>query len=534
MHVAVGFRLRTNFYGDQTQAFTSCRPRQRLRPAVQAGAVHPGPVEPAHHHASPHLITSFGFRPHFHEEFELGPMLGSGSFGVVHVALHLKSGRKYAVKSIPKRFFGQYLEQHFVARIQHEVDVARHMGQSLNVIHLVEAFEDDVCVDLVMELAAGGSLLIADILRGVAQCHAKGVVLRDIKPDNFLFLNQRDDAPLKMVDFGLAAYCQPDQLLTERAGTPCYVAPEVLRQSYCFPADIWSVGITAYQLLTGRFPWHADPEWVAEVSGSSLGGPGNKISTELGVATSNKLLWRAILYADFDFDWPPWDTLSVLIMVLTDILSHHHGGDGGGVALRQVAKVMAADPACLQGLAEAFSALDTENSGRIPYSQVVALLKSGKWDLSEVEVRMLVSQFDIDHDGNVDYYEWVAALMDWGKAQGSSEWESWLKQVFDQFDLDGSGKISSKELKAVLGCGHASELEGDDGVLIEDAVPSVLRQADTNGDGQLSFEEFAALLQTDAADRLELFASRRRRDEQTVARVKARFQKVGDAQVVQQ
>jgi len=39
-----------------------------------------------------------------------------------------------------------------------QVDVARHMGQSLNVIHLVEAFEDDVCVDLVMELAAGGSL----------------------------------------------------------------------------------------------------------------------------------------------------------------------------------------------------------------------------------------------------------------------------------------------------------------------------------------------------------------------------------------
>jgi serine/threonine protein kinase len=40
-----------------------------------------------------------------------------------------------------------------------------------------------------------------------------------------------------------------------RAGTPCYVAPEVLRQSYSFPADIWSTGVTAYQLLTGRFPW---------------------------------------------------------------------------------------------------------------------------------------------------------------------------------------------------------------------------------------------------------------------------------------
>eukprot|EP00879_Flechtneria_rotunda_P030753 GHRR01033426.1.p3 GENE.GHRR01033426.1~~GHRR01033426.1.p3 ORF type:complete len:119 (+),score=41.89 GHRR01033426.1:1426-1782(+) len=109
-----------------------------------------------------------------------------------------------------------------------------------------------------------------------------------------------------MVDFGLADHCKPGQLLTERAGTPYYVAPEVLRQSYSFPADIWSAGVTAYQLLTGRLPWHADPEWV-EAQQSSSRSIASKLRT---AAISNKILWRTIMYGELDFKWPPWDTLS--------------------------------------------------------------------------------------------------------------------------------------------------------------------------------------------------------------------------------
>lgn len=65
---------------------------------------------------------------------------------------------RYAVKTIPKKMFGEYLEPHFVARIRHEVDIYRHMGQSLNVAHLHDVYEDDICVDFVMELCSGGQL----------------------------------------------------------------------------------------------------------------------------------------------------------------------------------------------------------------------------------------------------------------------------------------------------------------------------------------------------------------------------------------
>lgn len=53
------------------------------------------------------------------------------------------------------------------------------------------------------------------------QCHARGVILRDIKPENFLFVDDSPDARLVLIDFGIAAFLGPDQTLTDRAGATC-------------------------------------------------------------------------------------------------------------------------------------------------------------------------------------------------------------------------------------------------------------------------------------------------------------------------
>ena len=55
-----------------------------------------------------------------------------------------------------------------------------------------------------------------DILRTVAQCHSRGVIVRDVKPENFLFKDARPDAPLRAIDFGLAEYCTPGEYLTDK------------------------------------------------------------------------------------------------------------------------------------------------------------------------------------------------------------------------------------------------------------------------------------------------------------------------------
>ncbi len=59
---------------------------------------------------------------------------------------------------------------------------------------------------------------VRDVLRTVAQCHARNVLIRDVKPDNFLYLTSDENAPLKAIDFGLAQYCKADETLRDRAG----------------------------------------------------------------------------------------------------------------------------------------------------------------------------------------------------------------------------------------------------------------------------------------------------------------------------
>lgn len=83
----------------------------------------------------------------------------------------------------------------------------------------------------------------------------------------------------------------------------------------------------------------------------------------------------------------------------------------------------------LQGLESAFKSLQPDDTGRIPYTDVVKLLTEGGYDLSDVEISMLMCQFDLDHDGGVDYHEWLAALLDWQEVQQSKQWEQWVRKV---------------------------------------------------------------------------------------------------------
>lgn len=100
--------------------------------------------------------------------------------------------------------------------------------------------------------------IIQSVLETVAVMHANGFVYRDIKDTNFLFQTTAPDAPIVAIDFGLAATYVQGSVLTEVAGSPLYISPEVIKRAYGPQTDVWSAGVLFYQLLSGCHPFQRD------------------------------------------------------------------------------------------------------------------------------------------------------------------------------------------------------------------------------------------------------------------------------------
>merc|ERR1719334_1449185 len=148
-----------------------------------------------------------------------------------------------------------------------------------NIIKLFETFEDHRNIYLVMELCSGGELfdriiatghfsekeaavLMQQIIRAVYYMHENSICHRDLKPENFLFMTKDpiESNYLKIIDFGLSCKFSPDKVMETKAGTPYYVAPQVLSGKYDHQSDIWSCGVIMYVLLCGYPPFFGDTD----------------------------------------------------------------------------------------------------------------------------------------------------------------------------------------------------------------------------------------------------------------------------------
>jgi serine/threonine-protein kinase len=210
------------------------------------------------------------------DRYRLVKKLGEGGMGEVYVAEHVHIEKRVALKLLRPEVLSN---QEAVTRFKQEARSASSIGHE-NIIEIDDfGTLPDGRVYLTMEYLAGAPLadmieeplpldralsILIQTCRGLAAAHAKGIVHRDMKPEN-IYVTQKDgrDIP-KILDFGIAKVSHGDgkEHLTRTGaifGTPFYMAPEqALGQPIDHRADIYAVGVIMYETFTGAVPFRAD------------------------------------------------------------------------------------------------------------------------------------------------------------------------------------------------------------------------------------------------------------------------------------
>lgn len=200
--------------------------------------------------------------------YDIKALIGTGSFSKV-VRVEQKTTKKpFAIKVMETR------QREGREACEAELRVLRRVSHPY-IVQLMEIFEAQDRVYLVMELATGGELLerliaqgtfterdavriLGMVAEGIRYLHTLRITHRDLRPENLLYYHPGAESKILITDFGFAhsGNKSGDWMIRTLCGTPEYMAPEILlRKPYTSAVDMWALGVITYVLLSGSLPF---------------------------------------------------------------------------------------------------------------------------------------------------------------------------------------------------------------------------------------------------------------------------------------
>nr|XP_043627929.1 calcium-dependent protein kinase 7-like [Erigeron canadensis] len=442
------------------------------------------------------------------QRYTLGRELGRGEFGVTYLCTDLKTGGKFACKSIMKNKLRTSVD---IEDVRREVDIMKHLPIHPNIVTLMDTYEDDNAVHIVMELCEGGELFDRIVARGhyteraaaaimrtivevVQVCHMHGVMHRDLKPENFLFANKKETAALKSIDFGLSVFFKPGQVFNEIVGSPWYMAPEVLKRNYGPEIDVWSAGVIMYILLCGVPPfWAENEQGVAQAIIRSEYNlerdPWPKVSENakdlvkkmLDPDPKRRLTAQQVLEHPWLFNAKAAPNVSLGEVVRSRLKQFAVMNKLKKKALRVIAELLSVEE--VAGIKERFDLMDMDKKGKISIEQLRSGLQKLGQLINDADLQVILETVDPDEDGTIDYAQFVAVGVHLHRIVNDEH----LHKAFACFDQNHDGYIEVDELRNAL-----SDDENIDG--IDDVINAIMHEVDTDKDGRISYEEFVAMM----------------------------------------
>jgi calcium-dependent protein kinase len=345
------------------------------------------------------------------------------------------------------------------------------------------------------------AIIFKQLMSAISYCHSQGICHRDLKPENILFLSKDENSPIKVIDFGLSkifgeiAPIQHDKKqkkrdMNTRVGTAYYVSPEVLNGQYDEKCDIWSAGVILYILLCGDPPFNGenDNEIYRAIAKKKYSFPDNEwknISKEAKDLISHMLCdpdKRYTAQKVLEHNWVVKEAPNAKskienlnINTLKKYIGEHKLKKA---VLTYIASRLGDDE--VKNLKEIFQSLDANKDGTLTFDEVKNGMEKLKNKGIDMDLENLFKSIDTDNSGRIDYTEFLAASID----QKEFLRQERLNEAFMMLDKKGTGKISKEELKKALKLDNVSD----------STLDQYIKKYDLNNDGTIDYNEFLNMM----------------------------------------
>jgi calcium-dependent protein kinase len=438
--------------------------------------------------------------------------LGKGASGFVRPCQHKITKEWYAVKTIDT----YRMEPEIVDQLFEEVAIMKILDHP-NCIKVIETFINFKRLHIVMERCTGGELfdrlyeqpnarfkeaavkdIVVKMLSALSYLHANKIIHRDLKLENFLFTRPGEEGELKLIDFGLSRAYLEGEHMQRVAGTPYYMAPELLRGDYSEAVDMWSLGVIVYMLLSGQCPFGGST--TEEITNRVIQGNyvfpksiWSDISEEAKNFISTLLVQnvnqRASATSAYGHAWIKGTSVNEThelseaknAHIIQHMVEYRNYSELKRAALIAITFTLGEKE--IAQMRKSFQAADKDNSGIVSNGEFVAVLKS-HGIMDDEECQRIYESVDQSHSDTVTYTEYLAACIDEKQFLEDKR----VIEAFHKLDLDNSGSITRENLK---------ELFGDQ--CTDEAIDRILADADFSKNGVIDLDDFRKVLRGERA-----------------------------------
>ena len=411
--------------------------------------------------------------------YDVGELLGSGTYATVHKVVHKATGQAFALKSIRH----DCREKGAAETAHAELKVLRALKAHRHVVSLTDHFETSVMSALVLELATGGEVfarlahkgpfseasaakVVAQVASALEFLHGSYVVHSDIKPDNLLYVSSAPDADVKLADFGLSEFCGGPhrKYVLGLQGSLEYSAPEAVQaRRYAHQADVWALGVVLFVLLGGYFPFN----------------PQGKLGP---LAVRDRILRGVAAFSREEGGFPDrWSHVSAEARrIICRMLDRDSSTRATATQLLSEPWLVGAAPQAV--LPDSDHQLkrfnDARRVWRMAADAVALVARSPKLSAAVFSTSPEMHRLSA---GAPAPARALPRAADSAKQELTADAYNELRVTFRAFDEDGSGEIELGELRHAMRALGASDADAE----------ATLRGLDTDRGGSISFDEFA-------------------------------------------